>query len=533
MMKGSGLTFTDQFCGAGGWAQGVQKFQRQYGGEIAVKLALNHWKLATETYATNNPHSLVDCTDISACDPRRYPRTNVLITSPECTTHSPSGGNKHKKLKDQMELFEKNIIDPATERSRATMWDVCRFAEYHQYEAIILENVVEAKTNWVLFDDWLRCMHRLGYLHECVYLNSQHFWPTPQSRDRMYIVFWKRGNKKPNLNYTPLAYSPRIGKDVHAVQSWKPGRSYGKYKKQYVYCCPVTGDVVEPYYYAAFNCIDWSIPTQRIGDRETPLSGNTMLRVQYGLDKFGTEPFLADSSYLTKPEGHVKAISETVPSQTTYQSQSLLHYPFIIDDKHTTGIECRVRHSLESTSTIHTDPRLRLMLPFMTKSDNTANPEANVRYSLEPGQTQTTADVAGVCVPPFIVEMKGTSTARQIHKSLSCLTTTGYHALVSNDKMNAFLAAYNNGSHCVNHITETTGTMPTKERFSLVQYDQELKAEDCHFRMLKAHEIQSAMAFNDDYIILGNQKHKIKQLGNAVTPPVAEWLIGQVVETLN
>ena len=38
----------------------------------------------------------------------------------------------------------KPLPDEAANRSRATMWDVPRFAEFHQYQAIVIENVVDA-----------------------------------------------------------------------------------------------------------------------------------------------------------------------------------------------------------------------------------------------------------------------------------------------------------------------------------------------------------------------------------------------------
>lgn len=250
-LKNSYITFTDQFCGAGGSSQGVRRVAEKMNGGIEVKLALNHWSLAIETHNTNFPDTLHDCTDISACDPRRYPSTDILITSPECTNHSLAKGVK--ALKNQMDLFASGKIDPAADRSRATMWDVCRFTEYHQYNAIIVENVVDAR-KWVLFESWLNAMHNLGYHHKCVYLNSQHAHPTPQSRDRMYVVFWKKGNKAPNLEYTPSAYCPKCTNDTLAVQTWKrPDVKFGKYKQQYVYCCPSCTTVVEPYYYASFN----------------------------------------------------------------------------------------------------------------------------------------------------------------------------------------------------------------------------------------------------------------------------------------
>jgi DNA (cytosine-5)-methyltransferase 1 len=39
-------------------------------------------------------------------------------------------------------LFGDVLPDAAAERSRATMWDVPRFAETHRYQAVVVENVV-------------------------------------------------------------------------------------------------------------------------------------------------------------------------------------------------------------------------------------------------------------------------------------------------------------------------------------------------------------------------------------------------------
>lgn len=134
--KKSFITITDQFCGAGGSSIGATLA----GGE--VRLAMNHWKLAIETHNTNFPDVDHECTDISAVDPRRYASTDILITSPECTNHSLAKGKPRRFYKE--DLFGNVLIDPSEERSRATMWDVPRFAEYHDYNIIVVENVVDA-----------------------------------------------------------------------------------------------------------------------------------------------------------------------------------------------------------------------------------------------------------------------------------------------------------------------------------------------------------------------------------------------------
>lgn len=53
------------------------------------------------------------------------------------------------------------------------------------------------------------------------------------------------------------------------------------------------------------------------------------------------------------------------------------------------------------------------------------------------------------------------------------------------------------------------------------------------FRMLEPDpELKRAMAFEDDYILLGNKTQMTDGLGNAVTPVVATWITGRCLATL-
>jgi len=56
--------------------------------------------------------------------------------------------------------------------------------------------------------------------------------------------------------------------------------------------------------------------------------------------------------------------------------------------------------------------------------------------------------------------------------------------------------------------------------------------DDCRFRMFALHEIAAAMAFADDYIVLGNKRERMAQYGNAVTPPAMELLVGRLLEVI-
>jgi DNA (cytosine-5)-methyltransferase 1 len=447
MRKKSYPTVTDQFCGCGGSSSGAA----QAGCEIAM--AINHWKRAVETHNTNFQNTAHDCVDISACDPRRYPSTDILLTSPECTSHSLSKGKKRKNL-GQMDLFNPQVIDPSEERSRATMWDVVRFAEYHQYNLIIVENVVEVHY-WTLFDAWLKAMQTLGYEHETVFFNSMFAPPTPQSRDRIYIIFHRKGNRKPDLNLTPLAHCAEHG-NIQAIQSWKnPFKKWGRYGKrnQYVYRCPRCAEIVEPYYSPAHTAIDWSLPSQKVSDRTRPLKPATLERIQKGLEKYckvGVEPFIVRNYTGATAAG----MGEALPTVTTVDHNSL--------------------------------------------------------------------------VQPFMAILRKSHGAKAMTEPLDTFVAGGtHHGLVQ-----PFLTSYYSASDQVSGVDAVVPTVTTGDRHALVQPMNPITVEDCYFRMLQPCEIKRAMAFNDDYVVLGNKREQVKQCGNAVTPPVMQMIVERCLASL-
>lgn len=283
---------TDGFCGAGGSSTGAVQ------AGITVRTALNHWRLAVDTHNANHPDTIHDCADISQVDPRRYPTTTFAWFSPSCTNHSIAQG-KRRHQDATPDLFGEILPDEAAERSRATMWDVVRFAEHHRYRAIIVENVVDAR-EWILWPAWITGMQALGYQFRLVCMNSMHAQAlgpgAPQSRDRMYVVFWLEGERAPDFDKwtRPTAYCPTCERTVTAVQAWKnPNRRYGKYKTQYVWRCPTARchSDVHPAVRPAADAVDWSLPAARISDRTKPLADKTMKRIRDGFDAYA-QPLL-------------------------------------------------------------------------------------------------------------------------------------------------------------------------------------------------------------------------------------------------
>ena len=288
------LTLTDFFCGAGGSSQGAHAVPG-----VQVRLAANHWDRAIATHAANFPDTDHDCADISQVDFRRYPRTDLLWASPECTNHSIAQGRRRANALP--DLFGEVLPEAAAERSRATMWDVPRYLEAMALRGApvlggVVENVVDAR-RWVMWDAWLLALRALDYEVRTVYLNSMFAhartvpW-APQSRDRMYVLFWHRtlGRAPEVAKWTrPTAHCELHG-DVAAVQAFKRAeRPWGRYRAQYLYRCPVAGcwAEVEPAALPAASVIDWSDLGERIGDRAKPLAAKTLHRIEDGLARYG------------------------------------------------------------------------------------------------------------------------------------------------------------------------------------------------------------------------------------------------------
>ncbi|MFE2997952.1 DNA cytosine methyltransferase [Nocardia sp. NPDC059246] len=388
------LTITDLFCGAGGSTTGLS-----YVPGMSVRVASNHWPLAIDSHGANHPHTDHVCADISQIDPRRFPKTDILWGSPECTHHSQASGKKRNHGSNPDENGEV-LPDDAAERSRATMWDIPRFAERHEYRAIITENVVDA-AKWVMFPAWLNAMDLLGYNHQIVYLNSMHAGaygePAPQSRDRMYVIFHRKGDLAPDVEKwtRPNAWCSGCGTIVAAVQSWKkPDQRWGRYKAQYVYQCPNAQcrAVVEPAWLPAASAIDWTIPAERIGDRKlkefkdkktgqvtlSPLAPKTMQRIREGVEKFYGVPQL-------------------VPAGGTWHSNS---YPV------TDPMRTRLTREMEG-----------LLVPVEGRDGKQAQSASS------PLRTQTARNETGL----FVVPLRNHNTAKPITDPFDTFAAAGNH----------------------------------------------------------------------------------------------------------
>jgi DNA (cytosine-5)-methyltransferase 1 len=88
------------------------------------------------------------------------------------------------------------------------------------------------------------------------------------------------------------------------------------------------------------------------------------------------------------------------------------------------------------------------------------------------------------------------------------------------------------GQSKVSSVDAPIPTMQSQDHHAVANAGAELSVEDCYFRMLQPHEIGAAMAFPVEYSVGGTKRDRVKQYGNAVTPPTMDWIVRQAAATL-
>lgn len=430
------LTVTDIFCGGGGSSTGMVSVPG-----VQVVMAANHWDLAIEVHIQNHPDADHAAVDLHEEDPRYFPRTDILWASPECTKWSQASGGKYSTIStsldgDLLDLLNPDLVeeDPETaivQRSRLLMFDVLRFVEHHRYQAMVIENVVDIATNpkfapeWAL---WRKGLRNLGYDFRVVSLNSMHAQalgdPAPQSRDRLYIVAWRRGNRVPNIDAVlrPLAWCPTCSEVVEAQQARKNGKTVGKYRSQYVYVHGGCGTTVEPGYLPAAAAIDWSLRGTRIGDRKKPLADKTRRRIAAGIAKYWA-PF-----HMEKGGNQYDAADPNHPSfgdpnayYRTWSMYDVLKTLHTVETKAlVVPLEGRAGDRVNSAEQPLRTQTSRHLDALCVPAGGTWNDDA--RPASDPHRTMTTRETTAVVQPAFMLDRRFEYRTRGVDEPLSTVT---------------------------------------------------------------------------------------------------------------
>lgn len=166
------MNFVDLFCGGGFGARGAVR-----AGAKPI-LAVDAWSLATETYKANFPNAEVICSPIEEIDPfeqAKIYKPDILLTSPECTSHSIARGAR-----------------PGSEKSKETAIGIVPWLKAMDPTWLIVENVRRMK-NWDRHIELVETIKSCGYSVNDLHLNAANFG-TPQARKRMFLVCDKQGS---------------------------------------------------------------------------------------------------------------------------------------------------------------------------------------------------------------------------------------------------------------------------------------------------------------------------------------------------
>lgn len=192
-------TFVDLFCGAGFGARGAVR-----GGGIPL-LGLDAWHLATQTYEANFPLADVVTARIEEVSLKKLSskyRPDVLLTSPECTSHSIARGAK-----------------PGSEKSRETAIGIIPWVQAMKPRWVIVENVNRMK-KWDRHDEMVQAVESLGYSVSDLLLNSADFG-SAQARKRMFLICDEQGTSVSRENLLKLVTNP--GKTAQDIINWRGG----------------------------------------------------------------------------------------------------------------------------------------------------------------------------------------------------------------------------------------------------------------------------------------------------------------------
>lgn len=551
------VTWSDFFCGAGGSSLGLHHVPG-----MRVKYALNHWDLAVQAHNANFPDTDHEVTVIEAVHPSRFGRTDCAWFSPSCTSHAYCGPRGN---------------DDESVRSRATMWDVIRWTAHHRYDVVVIENVIEAKL-WcdapghyeaalaagkkgcscgTTYDDWIAEMAKLGYSHQEVFFNSQHAL-VPQSRDRLYVVFWREGIPTPDLDFAPPSYCSSCDDVVAGVQTWKPATrgsvrdsprcfEYGKFGENYVYTCPECLSETAPGVVGSHSIIDHDLPIDTIGSRKRPIAANTRHRIRTGIQKVGLNKSvqLQVGGNLFERPGYARLWSLDEPLRTVTTSKYMaviLRYG-----------NAAMSMAGEPGPAVTTSEDIALVMQNM--ENNIPRPDAIPTPPVTTGGNH------------MLLTMRNNSSGQAMDQPAPSVAAQGQH--------HGYLV-YNGTPGHVREFGQPAGTVKTKDSQSVIypfrdgnalRSDVEPAAaltekkqqalleiseadiDDMLFRMLDWTELQRAQAMHampdgSPYLLTArvkgangkfkdlNSKQRVRMIGNAVSSPVATMIGFAVADAL-
>jgi DNA (cytosine-5)-methyltransferase 1 len=204
-MRSMKVRAIDLFCGAGGSSWGAQA------GGVEIVAGFDRWQLAAKTHSTNFPGSKFFRGKLENRNPnqlkRKIGKVDLILASPECTSHSPAKGNK-----------------PRCDVSRDTAFQVIRFAKTFKPRWIIIENVVSMR-RWSRYGEFKLKLEKQGYNIREQILNAMNFG-VPQSRRRLFLLCDRQS--VPGQLKVPRKRPPIAGSFINLNGKYKYAPLYAK-----------------------------------------------------------------------------------------------------------------------------------------------------------------------------------------------------------------------------------------------------------------------------------------------------------------
>jgi DNA (cytosine-5)-methyltransferase 1 len=584
------LSVMDWFCGAGGSSQAAEAVPG-----LRVYLAANHWKQALKSHAMNFPGVAHYMGDIRKAPVWAWPIADIHWGSPECTNWSIAKGKKRSFAKavqgDLLDLYadmeeskfktgdeEDNGPTEEEEASRALMEEIPLYLRGviergGLVKAGVVENVIDVRA-WGEWDSWLGEFHKMGYRTRVIALNSMHADPrsvhrAPQSRDRLYVAYWHKSlGRTPDWDkwLRPRAWCSDCGEVVAALQVFRqPGKDMGRYRSSYDYRCPraTCRALVEPETLPAAAAIDWSIKGTPIGSRpkskDCPegLAPATMARIRAGVARYWPQPgglldvdgqgsLFGDAEEagrmapLLVPTGGTwrrggTSVDTPMPTRTTVESDALVVPPLLIPCEGRDGKKAMRLEDPLRTQTARAETAIAYA-PFVVPMRGGGDKEKARDISQPLHTVSAGGNHHGLITSPTPLVMRNNTPRGNpaqmctgVDEPLRTMTTTGHQSLITPGD-GLLVPYYGNGQ--ARPTSEPIGTLPTRDRYALLNAEGEYDLSKVLFRMLQPHEIGRAMAFADNYRVLGSKRDQVRQYGNAVTPPAAEVLLCALVECI-
>lgn len=530
---------------------------------------------------------LVDETKPSYHDVRDLPYADVVVAGVSCVNHSQANTQKaYAEGKTLFDLDDPDYDARVTrsERDRATANCVLHYAQKHHPKMMLIECTTELQCwgprvpgkkygDGSTFRWWLREHTNLGYRYKILYLNSM-FFGVPQSRDRLYIAFWLERIPAPDLEHRPISWCGHCDTQVEAVWTWRTGippTGSVRYGKQYDYRCPSCRHAVVPPFAPSLHALDLSDLGTRIGDRKRPLAASTMARAERCRQRFAEFPAILMPCKAER--GSERHPWQPMATQTSRQETAILSTGAVIKAAGNTyehpGSTCRTR-GLDKTlwAQSATNETALLAPPVGIAVHNYQGAARGLRDALPTQGGSETLSLLSTGVLPYRrhttptthVEAMPTVTADQtpalltaagVIKNNGNISEAKYRSHPVSDPLGAITSEpaqamlfggwYKQNGSIGNETAahpfidpfgtltsrDTTGLLAAKWRAALA----DIKLEDCYFRMLFDREIGRGCGFDvpfGDYkgtfIVWGSPRDRVDGYGNAVSPPVSEWV---------